>query len=577
MLTLSIFRQNLHQQRTFACQWIRVTGELDPSSERWTESNASQDGTGVVVSIPHESPEKLNFECRLIEAPGCGASNAVSVELINRGRSLALSSGPRIHRGRRVELSLPFSFRVGEVQVQLTDQRASHPVDEGLTSVARALSGNQESQRVSPGPETLAAWLETLSDLQKMAAGTKGLFETAAQAAFNPGGLDGCMILTRASAEEASSGDGGAGANECEPVPPVSNCNWRIEASHIPYPDHGIHFREDLVQVAFESRETFYHEAGIVDRDAKFVNESSTTDLHTAVICPVVDADDQVAAVVYGFRSLHRRNLRKGIRLLEAQFIQVVADSLSAGMIRLNSEAEAARSQVLLEQAFTPKIARTLQAGLNALKPRKQEVTVLFADLRGFSSIAEEQGTETTFDLLSDVMDEFSHAVNDLDGVIIDFYGDGISAFWNAPIPQPQHAVLACQAAVEILECMPKLNRKWRSLLGRELQVGVGIHTGVASVGNSGSRTRLKYGPRGMAVNMASRLEALTKSLDASILVSGETAERVQGVFETKLLQTMSLAGHQAEIDVFGLANADGSFLPPIDVSSEKPSSMSNK
>ncbi|MEL7498028.1 MAG: adenylate/guanylate cyclase domain-containing protein [Planctomycetota bacterium] len=539
MLALTVKNDLFHQQQAFVASTIRLTGDPD-AGRRWqiercesrepeltmleTADEAGCDGqvadfgqdeSTISIRVPGQTPEELDLTIRQI-----GLEDLFSIEMTNRGRSVALSSGPRIHRGRKVELTLPLNFCIGQTQFQLVDQNASHPTDDGLTTISQKLLTDRECQ-VSPGPETLAAWLETLSDLQRMAAGTQPLFDLATQAVFNPGGLDGCMLLQRVEGQ------------------------WRIIGSHLPYPDNGIGFREDLVVAAFESGETLYHDAMVIDK------REQLDDLHTAVVCPVIDAEDQASAVVYGFRSLHRRNLRKGIRFLEAQFVQVVADSLSAGMIRLNSEAEAARSQVLLQQAFAPKIARQLQYGTEVLQPRTQEVTVLFADLRGFSSIAEQSGVDTTFRLLANVMDQFSNAITDLDGVIIDFYGDGISAFWNAPVIQPEHAVLACQAAIEIIDCIPELNRSWAAAIGRPVQVGVGIHTGSAMVGNSGSRSRLKYGPRGMTVNVASRLESLTKELQVPLLISGTTAERIQGVFETKKLQSVPLKGHESAIDLY--------------------------
>lgn len=533
MLTIAVFDKPMHRQHTYRGQAFHVQGVVGTECNWPEEADSSGETT---LYLPSPFGDSLNFSFRLLPHDS-GDLSPASIELTNRGRSLALSSGPRIHRGRTVTLELPLNFRGGEIQFELTNQKTEHVLDRGLTTLSQQLLARDESQRVSPGPETLAAWLETLSDLQKEAAGTKPLFELAAQAVFNPGGLDGCFVLQV-----------------------VEGC-WRIVASHMPFPDHGISFREDLVAAAVSSGETLYHDAGVVDR------EDDINDLHTAVVCPVIDKDSRAVAVIYAFRSLHRRNLRKGIRFLEAQFVQVVADSLSAGIIRLNSEAEAARSQVLLEQAFNPKIARQLQIGRDVLKPRNQEVTVLFADLRGFSSIAEQFGTQTTFDLLSDVMDEFSNVINDLNGVIIDFYGDGISAFWNAPIPQPEHAMLACQAAVEMLSCLPELNRRWEVEIKRQLQIGVGIHTGMASVGNSGSRTRMKYGPRGTTVNLASRLESLTKTMKVPVLISGSTAKQVEGAFTTTCLKKLALPGHQEEIEVYELQTNGPSkpFEKPFD------------
>ena len=158
-------------------------------------------------------------------------------------------------------------------------------------------------------------------------------------------------------------------------------------------------------------------------------------------------------------------------------------------------------------------------------------------------------------------MDRFCEIIGRHDGVIIDFYGDGVSAFWNAPIEQPDHAILACQAAMEIVSCMPELDKNWQGIIGHRLQVGIGVNTGMAQVGNSGSSSRLKYGPQGRTVNVASRLENATKRIGAPILISGTTAAQVKGKFNFRRICTTFLSGFHEPTDVFQIA----SFQESID------------
>ena len=530
MFTIAVKNEKSHEQRTLTCWALSMNGcaELHSGWRVFFEpeeegENQSPLEVASRIKLAGQTEEELDLTIRFT------AAKEGLIELTNRGRSIALSHGPRIHRGRTIELTLPISFRVCQTQVQVLDARNRPEIDQGITTVSQKLTVEHETQ-VSPGPETLAAWLETLSDLQRVAAGSQALLDLATQAIFNPGGLDGCLLLSR------------------------EDHQWKIASSHLPYPDNGISYRQELVQAAFESGETIYHDATVIDA------QECLDGLHTAVVCPVIGPDDQIDKVLYGFRSLHRRNLRKGIRFLEAQFVQVVADSLSAGMIRLSSEAEAARSIVLLEQAFPPRVARQLIHGPQVLEPRCEEVTVLFADLRSFSSIAESHGPQFTFDLLRDVMDQMSNAITDLDGVIIDFFGDGISAFWNAPVAQPEHALLACQAGIEILNALPVLNQEWAGRVGHPLRFGIGIHTGPAIVGNSGSRSRLKYGPQGTTVNLASRLESWTKELSVPLLISESTNQKLAGVFPTRRVSTIQPQGHQNQLEVFTL-----DVLPTMD------------
>ena len=481
MLAVTILNERQHEQRLFADGFFRLGKGSDQ------HANSTQ---FLVVSDPLVDDQQL--EIQLLDN-----AEHPSIEISNVGSSsLALSSGRRIHRGTKACLELPTTFSVGDTHVQIFANEEFEHVDASTVSLPRVgfegSPGDHDSEKKLPSPaaDTLAAWLEMLSELQQVVAGSSELYKLAARAVFNPGGLDGGMILLPGS-------DG-----------------WEIAASHIPYPDNGIGFREDLVCHAVKTKETIYHQPKSPDDD-------TFNELHSAVVCPVIGADDQVLAAVYGFRSTHRLNSRRGIRVLEAQFVKVVADSLSAAMIRLEAEAEAARSMVLLNQAFSPNIARQLQANPDFLRPQSCEVTCLFADLRGFSEISEDIGSRYTYELLSQLMERLTNAVTDHDGVVIDYYGDGISAFWNAPIYQPQHALFACQAGLEMLNCLPELSEAWQDRIGRELNIGIGIHTGDAHIGNSGSRSRLKYGPRGTTVNLASRMEATTKQIGIPLVISG--------------------------------------------------------
>ena len=493
-----------------------IVGAASPSQ---SESKVGNDPF-FKVHDSEVSPLQLRIQ-------NCGdVDGKPSFELTNLGQSIALSSGPRIHRGRKIEFTAPISFRIGNTHFNIVQPEQFAVIDDAITSLCLigdelAIEEGIQEEQSSPGPATLTAWFESLSGLQKAVAGSHELFELACRALFNPGGLDGGFVLL------------------------PSTSGWQIAASHIPYPDHGISFREEMVDQAVSLRKTLFHDAKIID------HRSGLSDLHSAVVCPVFGADDKVYGVLYGFRSLHRRNSRRGIRRLEAQFVQVVADSISSGIFRLDSEAEAARSKVLLEQVFAPDVAARLQHSPEILEGQEKEVSVLFADMRGFSTLSERIGPQLTYELLSDMMDRFSSIIATYDGVIIDFYGDGVSAFWNAPIEVPEHAMFACQAAFDMLDSLDEMNSHWAAKLGQPISVGIGINTGISLVGNSGSSNRLKYGPRGSVVNLASRLENATKNLGIPLLISKSTFSAVCSSLPTRHVDAIELKGFAEPNDVY--------------------------
>ncbi len=466
------------------------------------------------------------------------------VEIVNLGHSIVLDSGSRLHRNQPHRTMLPLRLTIGDTRVQIFDVASEVKIDHSLNYLPpqggspAEVKGTSAVVDISPAPSTLAAWLDAFGDLQKSVAGSGAFFKEAARAIFNPGGLDGSFILLpHANAHTSNAGSSTAASAQ----------KWKIVASHIPFSDSPIRFRTDLVERAVEQGVTIFHDS------SQLTASEESESWETAVVSPVFNHAGEVMAVVYGFRTQRRNNNRIGARALEAQFVQLIANSILSAMTRLEKEAEATRSRVLLEQAFSPKVVRHLEANPDILEGRTTDVTVLFVDLRSFSSISDHAGPKVTYQLLTDVMDRFSEIVSRHDGVIIDYFGDGLSAFWNAPIEQPDHVLLACRAAEDLLACLPELNEIWAHRLQQRLRVGVGIHTGVAQVGNSGSTSRLKYGPSGSTVNIASRLEAATKGIGLPILVSESVANQVKEFYVGRRVCRTALAGISSPMNVYEL------------------------
>jgi adenylate cyclase len=183
-----------------------------------------------------------------------------------------------------------------------------------------------------------------------------------------------------------------------------------------------------------------------------------------------------------------------------------------------------------------------------------REITLLFADLRGFTDLSARLEIGQTDALLGEVMDSFTTVIADNGGFIIDYFGDGLAAMWNAPAEQAQHPLLACRAALRLIESLPPITARWGDVLHTELRVGIGIHTGLARVGNAGSSRQVKYGPRGATVHLASRIESATKELSLPLLVSWTTAERLSGEFVHYRVCRARLAGFHQPIDLYTLS-----------------------
>lgn len=225
-------------------------------------------------------------------------------------------------------------------------------------------------------------------------------------------------------------------------------------------------------------------------------------------------------------------------------------------MARLNASLEKKRlREKVFEQHFTRELARELARNPDPMKmqAREAEVSVMFCDIRGFSAVSERLDPTQTVAWLGGVMGEFSSIVIEHGGVLVDYTGDELLAMWGAPNEQPDHAELACRAALGILRSLPGLNEKWRPVIEAETEVGIGINSGVALVGNVGTHRKFKYGPLGNAVNLASRVQGATKFLKTSLLLTGETTARLRGAFPTRRLCRARVLNIKTPVDLHEL------------------------
>jgi adenylate cyclase len=164
-------------------------------------------------------------------------------------------------------------------------------------------------------------------------------------------------------------------------------------------------------------------------------------------------------------------------------------------------------------------------------KPKTAELTILFADIRGFTGISEALSPEELRDYINEYLSEMSAIIRDRHHGTLDKYiGDAIMAFWGAPVDDPQHARNAVLAALDMQRHCDALNARLAARGWPRLAIGIGVNSGTVRVGNMGSRVRRAYTAMGDAVNVASRLEGRTKNYGVGILVGEATRNAVQDV-----------------------------------------------
>jgi class 3 adenylate cyclase len=185
---------------------------------------------------------------------------------------------------------------------------------------------------------------------------------------------------------------------------------------------------------------------------------------------------------------------------------------------------------------------------------RDTNVSILFCDIRGFSRIAEKLGPGKTVELMSDVMSVLTQCVLDREGVVVDYVGDEIMSMWGAPDHQPDHAARACKAALTMFEQLPALNERWQGVIHEPIHIGVGINSGIAQVGNVGSRMKFKYGALGNIVNLGNRVQGVTKHLKTSLLITDATRAWLDESFATRRLCRVRVINIAEPVTVFELA-----------------------
>ncbi len=191
--------------------------------------------------------------------------------------------------------------------------------------------------------------------------------------------------------------------------------------------------------------------------------------------------------------------------------------------------------------------------GLLKLGGEKREVTILFSDVRDFTSLAEEMPPEKLVALLNRYLGPMTKIVLKEGGTLDKYIGDAIMAIFNAPVEVPDHPERACTTALTMMERLPGLNRKWEKRGYPPLNIGVGINTGEAVVGNMGADLRFDYTAIGDTVNLTSRLEGMNKVYGTNIMVSEGTFKRTAEGFIFRELDSVRVKGKERPVAVYEL------------------------
>jgi adenylate cyclase len=181
----------------------------------------------------------------------------------------------------------------------------------------------------------------------------------------------------------------------------------------------------------------------------------------------------------------------------------------------------------------------------------RRDLTILFSDIRGFTSISEAAQPEEVVEMLNEYLTRMVDILLAHGGTLDKFIGDAVMGFWNAPADDPDHARHAVACAVEMIEETARLRERWEAEGKASLRIGIGINTGEAVAGNIGSERVFGYTVIGDAVNLASRLESKNKDYVTEIIVSESTLERMGEGFETVYLDDVKVKGKENAVKIY--------------------------
>jgi adenylate cyclase len=225
---------------------------------------------------------------------------------------------------------------------------------------------------------------------------------------------------------------------------------------------------------------------------------------------------------------------------------------------RVGVESRQARAlQTALASVIPPSVAHEIARNPDRVHMggERRIISVLFTDLKGFTSFSETVEPEVLSRVITEYLDAMTAVVFELGGTLDKFIGDAVMAFWNAPLDDPDHARHACQAAIEMQAALFRLSDRWQAAGLARQHMRIGINTGPASVGNMGSSRRFAYTALGDAVNLAARLEPLNNEYGTNICISQSTLDELgeRDLFLVRHLDLVAVKGKRQAVPVFEL------------------------
>lgn len=256
---------------------------------------------------------------------------------------------------------------------------------------------------------------------------------------------------------------------------------------------------------------------------------------------------------LYFIFTLIMYNNRIGVGLIVPEVFMLIAIGFGYSYRYLVEGRKKEKIQSAMGKYISKDVMQNVVSNIDSVKlgGKRACVTVLFADIRGFTSISEQLSAEEVTNILNEYFSALVPIIEKHNGILNKFMGDAVLAVFGEPIKNESHAIDAVQCANEMLKKVKQLQAKWLNEGKPKIEIGIGISTGEAFVGNIGSEERLEYTVIGDTVNTASRIENYNKVYKTKFLISEETFLRVQKYVDVIKIREVSIRGKAKKINIY--------------------------
>lgn len=285
--------------------------------------------------------------------------------------------------------------------------------------------------------------------------------------------------------------------------------------------------------------------------------------LSESVGAPVLDPAGNVIGGLCGIKFVEHdfEEKRLGVKTksqklteIRAIIMQILAGCVAAGIAHLNMKRQKNQMEILMEQYFTEKISKRIMSDEALMRGSECEITSLFCDIRNFSRISATLEPDVLLEWLQETLNSISECVPQFEGVVVDYIGDELMAIWGEISTASDPARKSVLAGFAMIDAIEQLSDVWLERFGgQRFHVGVGINTGNAFVGNIGTPRKFKFGAIGNSVNLASRVQGVTKYFQCPFLVTHNTWKKLDAQFMGRRIGAVSMVNIPHPVDLYQL------------------------